>query len=153
MSVAMQGWPTWRAQAFLLPTVRIPNMRLQSMLDFWHFHLSISQSHYSKGVWLSWYPSVTLEKTACDWGSWRVERSSGSRFHAEENGSAGVPAVCFPMRLNRGSSWILSQPAPTGFSSHCWFSFAQSWGFRLSVTPTSKLFTIDMASPWHRSYA
>lgn len=134
----MQGWPTWRGQVCMLPTTKIPNVRLQNIPNFGHFHPSISLSLYSKGVQPSWYPCVTLTKTARGPGSW--EGSSGSSFKAEHNGSAGIPAVCCWMELSQAHSWILGQLGPLGFSSLCWLSAAQSWGFRLSVTPKSKPF-------------
>lgn len=133
----MQGWPTWRGQAFMMPTVRIPNIRLQNLPDFGHFYPSISLSLYSKGVWPSQHPHATSTKTAHGLGSWG---SSGRCFQAKDNGSAGVPAIRCWMGLNWALSWILGQSVLVGFSSLCRLSSAQTWGFRLSVTPGSKPF-------------
>ena len=150
----MQGWPTWRGQAFMLPTVRIPKMRLQSILDFGHFHPSISLSLYSKGVRPAWYPYVTLTKTACGLGSWGRGGSSESSFQAEDNGSVGISeasAAGWGWTRHAAGSWVSQHPLASAASAGFLLPRAGDSGY-LSPQHQS-LSTIYVASPWHRTCA
>lgn len=147
----MQGWPIWRGQACMLPTIKIPNMRLQNIPNFGHFHPSNSLSLYSKGVRPSWYPCVTLTKTARGPGS--QGGSSGSSFKAEHNGSAGIQpsAAGWGWARHTAGSWVSQHPLASAASAGFLLPRAGDSGY---LSPQNQsLSTVCVASPRHGTCA